>query len=849
MPSPEASPRAAAPWLRLVLTLLLPLVALTAQRIVLPGIDLEQLDHVLAAGGGAQSPATLSIVAIGLTPAASGFLLVELCAWLIPALRLLRRGDLEGRRKLRRAALVVTLGLALIQSYFIARWLQSVGPVGGMGSSLLTGIGASPAFLVLASLTMTAGTFGLLLLGALIERHALGAGLSVLMLVLTLHELLPGLLPGGALYAKLLERPLTDRLFVEAVLAAALAFTALTLIRKRRAAQGLVFLPTSGLAPLVIAASLLVLPSQLAAAMGWQLPEWLLTLSPGSGTYVAIQGALLLVLGLLFSRWFTFSGPADPARNDPTSRRRATLVSLALLLALAAATAAITTVTGLLVSVVMLVELPAVILDLTAEWTLRSEHGELVPVWMCAHLPGASQALERLRAAGIPAVIRGLHHRGLWHIYRPLFEMTVLVPAAQSEAARAALRAEEAPAPVEKSAAQPEVELVGARFFRPLAMVTIGLAVAAVLLGTLPRVAPYLERPALRWVFRPSPTSSLPEGSPELAQTPEQRAAADAVVIKERLGRLKLPGARVRSDGELIVVELPALPEEDRVRIRLLLTRPARLAVVPIVRQSEAMTRLIDYVNEHQEEMPQIRVQVSQWINRAGETEGEFYLQSSESDDLSQLVRRPPIALDLPSTQRLVLEEVRSYPQPEAAASISFRTRLVETNSVIGNRDITAAEAIANQDGGYDIQLTLSAEAAVRFEEFTGSHIGSAVAIVIDDEVMSAPRIESRIPGGRVRITLGRSESPAAALQESHELAALLQHAALSTRLLFEREELLNGKAPTAPSTSLPSGERGATPPTADSECARRCTEMDVRKELREGVSVSDCMRLLCAGK
>jgi preprotein translocase subunit SecD len=54
---------------------------------------------------------------------------------------------------------------------------------------------------------------------------------------------------------------------------------------------------------------------------------------------------------------------------------------------------------------------------------------------------------------------------------------------------------------------------------------------------------------------------------------------------------------------------------------------------------------------------------------------------------------------------------------------------------------------------GLAIDFELDSEGAQLFEAFTGAHVGDRLAIVLDSLVQSAPRIESRIPGGRGQIT------------------------------------------------------------------------------------------------
>src|SRR5262245_50148159 len=114
--SPTERP-AAAPWGRLLLTAALPLLAYAAQHVLLPGIDGEQYRNLLATSPTQAGPGLLSVVALGLTPILSGFLIVEVAARLLPRWRALRSGAPAGRQVLRRAALALTLGVALVQGF------------------------------------------------------------------------------------------------------------------------------------------------------------------------------------------------------------------------------------------------------------------------------------------------------------------------------------------------------------------------------------------------------------------------------------------------------------------------------------------------------------------------------------------------------------------------------------------------------------------------------------------------------------------------------------------------------------------------------------------------------------
>lgn len=63
------------------------------------------------------------------------------------------------------------------------------------------------------------------------------------------------------------------------------------------------------------------------------------------------------------------------------------------------------------------------------------------------------------------------------------------------------------------------------------------------------------------------------------------------------------------------------------------------------------------------------------------------------------------------------------------------------------------ARAEPNPDGGFQISFTFDGRGARRFGDFTSNNIGELFAIVLDGEIISAPRIQSAINGGSGRIT------------------------------------------------------------------------------------------------
>jgi preprotein translocase subunit SecD len=63
--------------------------------------------------------------------------------------------------------------------------------------------------------------------------------------------------------------------------------------------------------------------------------------------------------------------------------------------------------------------------------------------------------------------------------------------------------------------------------------------------------------------------------------------------------------------------------------------------------------------------------------------------------------------------------------------------------------DLKNAAVTTNRANQYEISFELSDAGAKTFADYTGSHVGSVLAIVLDKEIISAPRINEKIPDGK----------------------------------------------------------------------------------------------------
>ncbi|WP_299967291.1 protein translocase subunit SecD [uncultured Roseobacter sp.] len=109
----------------------------------------------------------------------------------------------------------------------------------------------------------------------------------------------------------------------------------------------------------------------------------------------------------------------------------------------------------------------------------------------------------------------------------------------------------------------------------------------------------------------------------------------------------------------------------------------------------------------------------------------------------------------------------------------------IESAPVVTGEELVDAQPAFDQNGRPAVNFRFNSSGARKFGDYTAENIGSPFAIVLDDEVVSAPTIQSHIPGGSGIIT-GRFT-----VEESTNLAVLLRAGALPAGLDFLEERTI----------------------------------------------------------
>jgi preprotein translocase subunit SecY len=164
---------------RILFTLGMLVVYRFGAHVTAPGVDKAQLERVwgevsgtllgvldLFSGGNFR---TISVFALGVTPYITASIILQLMAVVSPQLKKLQEEGEMGRQKINQWTRYLTVALAMIQTGFVAHWLQVNQVLPNTWGALLT-----------TALTLTTGTIFVMWLGEQITERGIGNGISLL---------------------------------------------------------------------------------------------------------------------------------------------------------------------------------------------------------------------------------------------------------------------------------------------------------------------------------------------------------------------------------------------------------------------------------------------------------------------------------------------------------------------------------------------------------------------------------------------------------------------------------------------------------------------------------------------
>ncbi len=399
----------------------------------------------------------LSIVSLGIMPYISAYMITEVFSLFVPSMKRWRKEHYEGRRKLRIAALLVTLLLGLFHGYIIAWRLESM----GNGMLVFTpGLG----FRLTVSITLTAVVFLLIWITDLITSKGIGHGVSVIIVSGLMVDMFRNLLDTP----KQIVANMPTTLIV--VFVAYLAVLWLIAWFERgfkkipvRYDDGIEsYIPvkktTAGILPATIfAPSLILFPATILSFSSIPvLQELAQMLGPGEPGFLIMYLMLIVFFYFFMTAYFYNSevivsflkarkgSVVVPSKENPEEyldnhfKRMAFTGALYLCF--------LTLLPELFINVIdfpfyfggaSLIILVVVVLDIYNEIMARKKSGNLIKVYESHDIPTAGLMKNILEKHEIPCHLKGYYHRALLYFLGPHIEVSALVPEDRAEEANA----------------------------------------------------------------------------------------------------------------------------------------------------------------------------------------------------------------------------------------------------------------------------------------------------------------------------------------------------------------------------------------------------------------------------
>ena len=248
-----------------------------------------------------------------------------------------------------------------------------------------------------------------------------------------------------------------------------------------------------------------------------------------------------------------------------------------------------------------------------------------------------------------------------------------------------------------------------------------------------------------------------------LRQEVKDRVSSSTNVLRARIDQFGVVAPNIQElekDGQ-ILLELPGVKEHDRVRE--LLKSSANLEFYETMPLSEFQGALAEIDQAMRADSASTYRPLSSYFVQMGDPRYINVGIATETarDTINAILASPLAKSKLPTNLKLawnVKPEIVEGNDSTGKKTASYYTLVaLKTNNgkaALSGDVVTAASAdFDNQQGGNYVNMTMRPEAGRQWARITAANLQKPVAIVLDDQVYSAPNINSVIEGGRSVIT------------------------------------------------------------------------------------------------
>jgi preprotein translocase subunit SecD len=250
--------------------------------------------------------------------------------------------------------------------------------------------------------------------------------------------------------------------------------------------------------------------------------------------------------------------------------------------------------------------------------------------------------------------------------------------------------------------------------------------------------------------------------------------------IRGRVDKMGVSEPTIIKKGTDIIVELPGLKTADFDRIKSIIGRTAQLEFKIVDDDAD------DYMKKVAAALPKdgtVKYDIDRWSDKDGSGQHDLiFLKAPRREELERFTASLKGDLALPAEREWGFEETAKNADGESAPEKFWNAYLLR------KRTLVTGEYLANADEGWDqmqrpvVEFQMDRKGAELMGRLTGENVGRRMAVVLDEKVQSAPRIESQIRD-RGQVTMGGSLDPIALRNDVKDLVSVLRSGALPAPL------------------------------------------------------------------
>ncbi len=242
-------------------------------------------------------------------------------------------------------------------------------------------------------------------------------------------------------------------------------------------------------------------------------------------------------------------------------------------------------------------------------------------------------------------------------------------------------------------------------------------------------------------------------------------------VIRKRVDAFGLVEPDVRRSGDSdIDIQLPGLNERQMKMVREKIGQAAQLTFRMVVQDARVFDDKQGELKTYKDNNIE-KAKTLEWVN----SQRGAFLKSQRRSEIMGFVKK----VKVPDNVIIGYEYVEEKdPISGEIQSRYYRTYNLQGNAPLTGDNLTRTAVGYGEKGEPVVNLEFDSRGARIFGDLTEKNVGNLMAIMLDGDVSSAPRINERIGGGRAQITLGGGRSVGQQMEEARALVTVLNNGA-----------------------------------------------------------------------